>query len=139
MRIVRSIAVAAVASGLVLSAPGMGRGEQRSGGASNSGSSSGSIIPDPSQVQSLPPPIAPSSDKDGGIMDHAKMEEQQAKSRNIERQRKIVADTEKLLSLATELKGDVDKSDKNTLSLDVIKKADEIEKLAHSVKEKMKG
>jgi len=72
-------------------------------------------------------------------MDHAKMEEQQAKTRNVERQRKIVEDTAKLLSLATELKGDVDKSDKNTLSLDVIKKADEIEKLAHSVKEKMKG
>jgi hypothetical protein len=33
----------------------------------------------------------------------------------------------------------VDKSDKNTLSLDVVRKADEIEKLAHSVKERMKG
>jgi hypothetical protein len=33
----------------------------------------------------------------------------------------------------------VDKSDKNTLSLEVVRKADEIEKLAHSVKEGMKG
>jgi hypothetical protein len=33
----------------------------------------------------------------------------------------------------------VDKSTKDTLSLDVVKKADEIEKLAHSVKEKMKN
>jgi hypothetical protein len=37
------------------------------------------------------------------------------------------------------LKQSVDKSDENVLSLDVIKKAEEIEKLARSVKEKMKG
>jgi hypothetical protein len=132
MRIVRGMALAALASGLVLSSSGMGRGQQR-GGSSNPG------ITDPTQVQSTLPPIAPPIEKDGGIMDHGKMEAEQAKSRNIERQKKIVEDTAKLLSLATELKGDVDKSDKNTLSLDVIKKADEIEKLAHSVKEKMKG
>jgi len=67
------------------------------------------------------------------------MEQDQAKMRNMERQKKLVDDTEKLLALATELKTDVDKSNKDTLSLDVIRKADEIEKLAHSVKEKMKG
>jgi hypothetical protein len=44
-----------------------------------------------------------------------------------------------LLALATELKVDMDKTNKDMLSLDVIRKADEIEKLAHSVKEKMKG
>jgi hypothetical protein len=32
----------------------------------------------------------------------------------------------------------VDKTNKDMLSLNVIRKADEIEKLAHSVKEKMK-
>ena len=68
-----------------------------------------------------------------------RMQEQAAKARNSDRQKRLVADTEKLLSLATELKQDVDKTDKNTLSVDVIKKADEIEKLAHSVKERMKG
>jgi hypothetical protein len=36
------------------------------------------------------------------------------------------------------LKEYVDKSNENILSMDVIKKADEIEKFAHSVKEKMK-
>ena len=50
-----------------------------------------------------------------------------------------MADTDKLLSLATELKQDVDKTNKNVLSVDVIKKAGEIEKLARSVKERMKG
>ena len=68
-----------------------------------------------------------------------KVAEQQARSRNTDRQKKLVSDTDKLLSLATELKQEVDKTDKNTLSVDVVKKADEIERLAHSVKEKMKG
>ena len=66
-------------------------------------------------------------------------EEAQAKLRNLERQKKLQEDTARLLSLANELKADVDKSTKDMLSLDVVRKADEIEKLAHSVKEKMKG
>lgn len=48
-------------------------------------------------------------------------------------------DTDKLLKLSVELKEYVDKSDANVLSLDVIKKAEAIEKLAKSVKDKMKG
>jgi type VI protein secretion system component VasF len=67
------------------------------------------------------------------------MEEEQAKLHNIDRQKKLVEDTTKLLALANELKVAVDKSNKDTLSLDVVRKADEIEKLAHSVKERMKG
>jgi len=51
----------------------------------------------------------------------------------------LKTDTDKLLKLSVELKAYVDKSDENVLSLDVIKKADEIEKLARSVKDKMKG
>ena len=65
--------------------------------------------------------------------------EQQEKLRNNDRQKRLVADTDKLLVLATDLKAQVDKSTKDTLSVDVIKKAEEIEKLAHSVKERMKG
>ena len=56
-----------------------------------------------------------------------------------ERHKRIVADTARLLALSTELKADVDKTTKNELSLDVIRKAAEIEKLAHDVKERMKG
>jgi uncharacterized protein YoxC len=61
------------------------------------------------------------------------------RARNSDRQKKLVEETQRLLALANELKEDVDKSTKDTLSLDVVRKADEIEKLAHSVKEKMKG
>lgn len=68
-----------------------------------------------------------------------RMQGQLARSRNTERQRKLQVDTDKLLELATDLKQEVDKTDKNVLSVDVIKKAEQIEKLAHSVKERMKG
>jgi hypothetical protein len=57
---------------------------------------------------------------------------------NQERKKQISDDSAKLLKLATELKTEVDKTTKDTLSLGVIRKADEIEKLARSVKEKMK-
>jgi len=59
--------------------------------------------------------------------------------RNTQRQQQLVKDTDKLLALATELKSDVDKTNKDVLSIDVIKKADEIEKLAKSVKDRMKN
>jgi hypothetical protein len=85
------------------------------------------------------PIAAPSSPTDADTAISPQTEDSQAKLRNVERQKQLVADTQKLLSLANELKTDVDKSTKDTLSLDVIRKADEIEKLAHTVKEKMRG
>jgi hypothetical protein len=62
-----------------------------------------------------------------------------AKKQNVARQKDIQKDTDKLLELATELKQYVDKTNEDILSMSVIKKAEEIEKLAHSVREKMKG
>ena len=62
-----------------------------------------------------------------------------AKKANLARQAALKADTDKLVKLSGELKDYVDKSNENVLSLDVLKKAEEIEKLARSVKEKMKG
>ena len=56
-----------------------------------------------------------------------------------ERVAALKRDTDKLLKLSVELKAYVDKSDENVLSLDVVRKAEEIEKLAKSVKDKMKG
>ena len=67
------------------------------------------------------------------------MEKDMAKKANQERQVQLQRDTDNLLKLATELKEYVDKSNEHMLSLDVIKKAEAIEKLAHSVKEKMKA
>ena len=93
----------------------------------------------PQQIPGMPPkPGTGMPDDPMGPME-AHRAEQQAKLQNNDRQKRLVADTDKLLSLATDLKAQVDKSTKDTLSVDVIKKADEIEKLAHSVKERMKG
>ena len=64
--------------------------------------------------------------------------ELQEKTRNSERQKKIESDTEKLVQTVNSLKEQVD----NNPSLspdDVGKKAEEIEKLARSVKDRMKG
>lgn len=61
------------------------------------------------------------------------------KKLNEQRQQDIKTDTDKLLQLATELKQYVDKTNEHTLSVEVIKKAEEIEKLAHTVKDKMRG
>jgi hypothetical protein len=71
--------------------------------------------------------------------DRQALEKEMAKKRNEERQAQLRRDTENLYRLSSELRQYVDKSSENTLSLEVIKKADEIERLAHSVKEKMKG
>lgn len=69
----------------------------------------------------------------------AKLERDIAKKANHDRQAQLQRDTDSLLKLANELKQYVDKSNENTLSLDVVKKAEEIEKLARSVREKMKA
>jgi uncharacterized protein with NRDE domain len=96
------------------------------------------------QQQQNPNPTQPSYEGQSQAAHEEDVWEQQqkkamAKKANLQRQQDIRKDTEKLLELATELKQAVDKSNKDTLSLDVVRKADEIEKLAKSVKNKMKG
>lgn len=54
-------------------------------------------------------------------------------------QKQLADDTAKLLALANELKAELDKSNKDTLSLGVIKKAEQVEKLAHKVRDEMKA
>lgn len=68
-----------------------------------------------------------------------KMKKDMEKKANERRQADLERDTDKLLELVTELKQYVDKSNKDVLSLEVIRKCEEIEKLSRSVKEKMKG
>ncbi|MDP9052635.1 MAG: hypothetical protein M3O31_18230 [Acidobacteriota bacterium] len=98
-----------------------------------SGQSTSNVHGNQTQIPIIPSVVPP------GMETSPKMEQDQAKFRNIDRQKQLVLDTQKLLALAAELKEEVDKSNKDTLSLDVVRKAEEIEKLAHSVKEKMKG
>ena len=102
------------------------------------------LLPPSFLAQSQPrPPVtqrpnlgqSPSDENDA----EQRMAHDLAKKANEERAAAIKADTDKLLKLAVELKASVDKSNQNVLSIEVIKKAEEIEKLAHTVKEKMKG
>lgn len=66
------------------------------------------------------------------------MMDRQLREANKKRQQDIRNDTEKLFQLASELKAAVDKTNENLLSLEVVRKADEVEKLAKKVKEKMR-
>lgn len=89
------------------------------------------------QSQRMPrDPGAPASDADET---RDRITREMAKKANEERHAALKNDTDKLLRLALELKAYVDKSNEHVLSVDVVKKAEEIEKLAHSVKDKMKG
>jgi hypothetical protein len=82
----------------------------------------------PSPVSSPPPQAVPSSQSGtqslGGV--------------STDRKKQIADESANLLKLATDLKAEVDKTTKDTLSINVIRKADQIEKLAHNVKEQMK-
>ena len=78
----------------------------------------------------------PGADDDTGVS--PAVQAHQAKMRNSDRQKQLVQDTDKLLQLATQLKTEVDKTNQDVLSVEVIKKAEEIEKLAKSVKNQMK-
>jgi hypothetical protein len=63
---------------------------------------------------------------------------ERARKANEMLQMEIRRDTEKLFQLTTELKDLVDKSNQGILSADLLKKAEQVEKLAHSVKSKLK-
>ncbi len=89
--------------------------------------------PQPPNRGDLTPPVVDDPEV------NARVTSDMAKRAAKERMAALKTDTDKLLKLSAELKQYVDKSNENVLSLDVIKKAEEIEKLAKSVKDKMKG
>ena len=97
---------------------------------------SGGQMQIPGSPNGLPQQMPGHRDRDAGDSRRA---QELAKMRNEDRQKKLVADTEKLLALATDLQAQVDQSTADSLSEDGMKKVEEIEKLAHSVKERMKG
>jgi hypothetical protein len=57
---------------------------------------------------------------------------------NEDRQKRLVSDTQRLVRLASELKAEVASSGAESLTPEMQKKMDEIEKLAKSVKDKMR-
>jgi hypothetical protein len=114
-------------------------------GAAQSGQQQPSTTPDKPSVTSeaSEPPDASQQPQPPDADDQEKPPEKQpapqaAPTPGVEHKRQISDDSAKLLTLAMALKAEVDKTNKDTLSLDVIRKADEIEKLAHNVRDKMK-
>jgi hypothetical protein len=105
-------------------------------GAASSGQQSPSLNPDR-------PTLSPEANRLPDVNDQMKMRQHQDKQQNFDnanaaRKKELSDESAQLLTLAMALKAEVDKTNKDMLSLNVIRKADEIEKLAHNVKEKMK-
>jgi hypothetical protein len=107
--------------------PAVAQQTPQNGQQPNSGQQAGQPSADRAWTSS-PPLAIPVPQSDGRKVEAA----------DAERRRQIAEDSAKLLKLATDLKAEVDKTSKDTLSLTVIRKADEIERLARGVKEKMK-
>lgn len=107
------------------------------------GGSSFPSIQQPSSSRSMPPMggIPPSMGADpNGPPDilSGRIAEQQARSRNNERQKRLELDTDKLVDLVGAFKQQV-QDEKKLSPADVSRRAEEIEKLARSVKDRMKG
>jgi len=86
------------------------------------------------QSVSRRPPYAsfPESDDQYSVED-----EKRLRALNTERQKELVSETNKLLKLAAELNAEVNSAHPDALTADQLRKLAEMEKLAHSVKDKM--
>jgi hypothetical protein len=89
-----------------------------------------------SQVPNIPPKPQPAQEPGAEIPSLPSPEKQMLEDNNKDIHKKV----ERLYQLATELKTEVDKTDSTkVLSLNLVKKAEEIEKLAHEIKNRSKG
>jgi hypothetical protein len=115
-----------IAAGMVLVMGSTGLGEGQMPGMSSP----------PVQLNPVGPPSTRNRrDPDDAIPPEVLDKQEQA--RNLERQRRLVEDTDKLLALATNLKAQVAKESSSVSSADEARKAEEIEKLAKSVRDHM--
>jgi hypothetical protein len=105
------------------------------------GAVSSGISQQPAQAAAAESPAtsAPTPAKADAAPGGAKPDNTKVSSPQTPQQKQLADDTAKLLTLANELKKEMDKSSKDTLSLSVIKKAQEVEKLAHKVQDEMKA
>ena len=133
MKMLRNTLIGVTFLAAISGVPGMG---QRQGGGNSTPTQPPptSRTPYPSVI-----PMSPMGGMDpsaGPDIMSVRMAEQQAKSRNSERQRRLEADTQKLVGLVNDFK---EQMDKGISPAEMSKRAEEIEKLAKSVKDRMKG
>jgi hypothetical protein len=84
-------------------------------------------------------PLQPPANPEGRQELDLEMQRTMQKERLKKRTEEMKRDSERLLVLATELKQYVDKSGEDILSLEVLRKAEEMEKLARQVKNNMRA
>jgi hypothetical protein len=116
---------------LLLALPGDSRSQQNSNlGASAGGM--GSRFPSSSRGMSQDSDLSPLDDPYNSTEAQKRM-----RMLNAERQKAMIADSDKLLKLATELNNEVAHSNSGELTAAQLRKVAEIEKLAHTVRDKM--
>ena len=86
----------------------------------------------------LPQPIGQGANNDADVPSESQeRDEKLLRALNADRQKALISDTNKLLRLVNELNAEIAGKHPDTLSPDQVHKMAEIEKLAHSVKDKM--
>lgn len=100
--------------------------------------------PQPRDVTTWPPinPLANrTADANRILEDEMKLADNQKRfaKMNLQRRKEMTSDTEKLLALANQLKAETEAISKETVSMDAVRQAEQIEKLAHSVRDKMRA
>lgn len=87
----------------------------------------------------LPPAVSQSQGMgDVPVTNGNDTQKKQAMAANLQRQDEMKRDSEKLQQLSQELNQYLQTKGQGVVSIDALKKAEQIEKLAHSVKSKMK-
>ena len=99
----------------------------------------GSVVAEPAGQQPAPNQIAqqPRNPFDGFGSNDPVLAARQMRALNADRQKSLVADTEKLLKLAQDLNSEIETSNQDVLTQVQLRKIADIEKLARNVKQKM--
>lgn len=99
----------------------------------------GSIAAVPAGQQPIPSPMnqQPRSPYDGFGASDPVLAARQMRALNVDRQKSLVSDTEKLLKLAQDLNSEIETSNQEVLTQVQLRKIADIEKLARNVKQKM--
>ena len=113
----------------------------RMGGGGGEAQKKGPPTVPPNMQPGNQPSILPALDQPRVVADPVRthMDAERMKAMNDDRHKRLASDVDRLLALTTELKSDVEKANKDELSVEVIRKAAEIEKLAHDVQSRMKN
>ena len=95
--------------------------------------------PRPAQAPPPAPQFPTTTPQSEDAEQRQKLEQIQRKARLKQHTDEMKRDSAKLLELAAQLKDAVDKADDNVLSMDIIRKTEQVEKLAQKIRKSMQG